>query len=366
MVKNTIHKKPKRTRKKSKRTRKKPKIKRRGTDDFVIVDSKNDVKDSIYVMWVRHCNSYANDTKLQMDNIVDFFKKKVTMQPLCTKGTDPKEQHLNYLTQPYYYYEKLIPILQKYDFEELKLYSSILPRAMETSKLIGMGFNNYIKNENEEFKQFKTKTVQPMNWCSEIDNIPEGMIKKTIGMEGSQNNTSLEAHHIYLKDINRFLIGPPNIQNKEAMKQEINRSDKSDFYQKWKERYIDRNGEYPVMGPKKTLHLIVSHGTFISEQVIGRANKGKNKIHNLDSFLFEYQINKNGNITEKLIGDKVIQHISPKEQTERELNKFMSTISDVNEEEMTRIFLENTHVPNLDIKKPKSTFSKFTSSIFKT
>lgn len=327
-------------------------------DDFDEEGSNN-----VYVMWVRHCYSYANDTELGVTNQLDFFNKKVLMQPLCTKG---KQENLNYLTQPYYYYEHLFEILEKYEFEELKLYSSILPRAMETSKLIGMGLNTHIDENNDKKKlKFKTNIVQPMNWCSEIDNIPESMIKKTLGMDGSQNNSSLQAHHIYLNDINRFLPYPPKIENNQAMIEESEQSDKRDFYQNWKELYLHKNGKYPIhtsKKKKKTLHLIVSHGTFISNQILKRSNKGKNKIHNLDSFLYQYQIDRKDNIRETLL-DK-IKNINPKKQDDNETLDFLSKISFTkNRDELKSIFLENTYVPKLDIKKPKSTLSRFGSTI---
>ena len=365
-------------------------------DEYQIIPShvgKDESHYTINVLWVRHCNSYANDTELGVTNQLDFLKKKVFMQPLCTKGN---KENLNYLTQPYNYHTQLLPLLKHHDFKKLKLYSSILPRAMETSKLIGMGMNEELDNDKElieqriiassadekdrkkelekyenmekEFednsKRYKTEVVTPMNWCSEVDNIAESVIKKTIGMKGSQNNTSLIIHHIYKDDINRFLgypDTPPIIKNEmKVMNEEITKIDKTDFYSKWKDTYLPQ-----LVGTEDTLHLVVSHGTFMKTQILGDR---RFKIHNLDSFLVQYTCKYDGTlINEKIwpfnkknVIKKRIQNVKVDKHNEEEALKFIYKISNpfIDKDEKKSIFIDNTYQPDLGKTVIKSNFGK--------
>lgn len=366
-------------------------------DDFVVVPShvgKDESHYTINVLWVRHCYSYANDTELGITNQLDFFNKKVLMQPLCTKGN---QKELNYLTQPYNYHTKLLPLLKEHKFKKLKLYSSILPRAMETAKLIGMGMNEELErisekelreqriiiasSANEENRKkaleryedmekefddiserYKTKVVTPMNWCSEVDNIAESAIKNTIGMQGSQNNTSLSIHNEYMDDINKFLgyLGTrePLVDNQmNIMKEEITEKDKTNFYSKWKNTYLPQ-----LVGTEGTLHLVVSHGTFMKTQILGDKDK---KIHNLDSFLVQYTCKYDGTklvCGETIYNEKVIENVKvDKHNEEQALSFIINKISpdpSIHLELKKSRFINNTYQPDLKKAVIKNSFAK--------
>ena len=338
-----------------KRNKKKTKRKGKDDDDWTTLDispehsfeeiNKKQIIDEnytpVHVLWVRHCLSYANDT--DMNDILEIAKKKVFTQPLCTKGTHDK--YKNYLSQPYDYHKYLLPfihgelddmpnyeklkdneklgIYREKTFDKIKLYSSILPRAMQTSKLIGMGLVE---------KGFDVDVVHPLNYCSELENIIEKSVKNFIPLSGTQNSSNLNAHETYVEFLNYLLPSNPSILKLDSLSEEMNLS-KYDFYDKWKMTYLPKFAKEP-----EKLHVIVAHGTYISENILGVKNKGSNKMHNLDAALVKYNVPKNPKdidqeiIAKRLISDVEAQRLN-KDNADEEMKQFIKKITNTSSDE---------------------------------
>lgn len=135
---------------------------------------------TVYVLWVRHCESCTNAN----------LQKTMFLEPLCTeRGVIQSLMCGNKLVKTFQNpsFEKDV---DETDYSKMKynFYSSYLPRAMETSKLLSHAF---VKNN------FTTsKTVKRLPYVSEFYRRYESTSRRE-----TENTTTKEA-----SDLNALLI----------------------------------------------------------------------------------------------------------------------------------------------------------------
>lgn len=254
-------------------------------------------RNKVFVLFVRHCVSCANTA---LGKFVDNPKKslidKFSREPLCTnKGV---VESFNYGFR--FKTELISDINKKYNFKGIKLYSSVLPRSLETAKLFSAGYHYGKKSSVPKI----IGDITRMNYIQEHSNKLENLLKEQCIKKGSQNITNKKKSDIHAKLLNKLIKSNTNIdcENILGLKNGIvGLVHNSNDYEYWKHNIL------PSLNPN-ILHIVVSHGGYISENVLrplldnSKINENlknelkmklgnwysSHKILNLDSFLIEY------------------------------------------------------------------------------
>ena len=137
----------------------------------------------IYIVWIRHCVSCANNAQILPNQINNRFFK----EPLCD-GT-PNDTKLTGIEEPYIFgreFRENINGLPK----TLEYYSSILPRAMQTMKLITKGVIDSKRITEDGITEDDINEINRMDYIHEEANIME---KNTLLPNNitTQNTTNL-------------------------------------------------------------------------------------------------------------------------------------------------------------------------------
>lgn len=215
----------------------------------------------VYILWVRHCESCSNVAS-------KFSAERQLRLPLCTK-----KGILQSLLFGKRLKRNINNIYTKYGLLRCKFYSSYLPRAMLTSKLIT---NSFLKVDGGE------KEIHRVPYVAEHHNI----VNKTIGkFLDTQSSISSETSNRYALALNKlFLNTYPIVVKKKGNNKRIEKSDK-DYY-----NFLTKILPKLDSG---SLHVIATHGIFLRKDVLNHIdpkwNDKKYKPHNLDSYLVRYR-----------------------------------------------------------------------------
>lgn len=238
-----------------------------------------------YILWVRHCESCSN---IAFDKKIDIMSK--LRQPLCTqKG----------INQAYIFGQKLkeytYNIVDAYDLEGINYYSSYLPRAIETSKLISGGYNSrhtrrqinrlpFISEYTQFYNRKKgTQSMTPIYKSNCYVNALNSIIP--IGLSINQN-------HLFGRLIYQTLCAKSNRKYRSIDNCIIKGG--ADDYEIFKQYILPKL-------PANRLNIIVSHGRFIKKQVLSSFDEKFNKLRNLEAHLIHYS-----NSKEKYIKNRYI------------------------------------------------------------
>jgi len=238
---------------------------------------------TIYILWVRHCESCANATSFLRRPTQRFFR-----QPLCTKSGI--NQCFNFVRNLKW------AIRENSDLQNpLKFYSSFLPRAMLTAKIISYSYdspqnnisnNNNISNINgEESHQISSvKEIIPLKYISEKTN----RINRLTSNQ-SQSRTTL-----------RYLTDYCEVINEQFPGRKINTSDIPDTVEYESGQWANFKTEVLHTLDDNCTNLIVSHGKFIREEILPEASKDvtESETKNLYAYLVKYTIINPGNVTQ--------------------------------------------------------------------
>ena len=154
----------------------------------------------IKILWVRHCESCSNIEKLNL-------KKKLSIEPLCTH---------NGINQSFLF-GAYLSLINPYKNYKLFFYTSVLPRAMETAKIAGLGYQ-YYSNKNNLYKN-----ITRLDYCIEKSNLYENI--NLFNNNGSQNTTTLEKSNCHMKLLNTIITN--NINNKNNNNNNNNNNNKT-------------------------------------------------------------------------------------------------------------------------------------------
>ena len=225
-----------------------------------------------YVLWVRHCESCSNVAFKGQFDIMSKFR-----QPLCTmKGV--RQAHTFGVELQKYSYK----IVDEYNLDGVNFYSSYLPRAFETAKLISAGY-------------IKRKTKRNINRIPFISEHVRFYDKKS----GSQSMTPIYKSNCYVNALNQIIpIGldiNPNNLFEPIMKHTIckNSYEKDSNIDKCviKSNKNDYNNFIDIILhklPPNRLNIIVSHGGYIKSNVLKTMKCHHNDLHNLEAHLICY------------------------------------------------------------------------------
>lgn len=214
----------------------------------------------IYILWVRHCESCSNVGSL-------FSYRKHFIPPLCTK---------NGIVQSILFGKrlknKLSEIYKKLDLLDIKFYSSYLPRAMLTAKLIT---NSFVKSDHKS----EIKEIYRIPYTSEHHNIVDKIWCNT------QSSISSNTSNRYAIALNKLF---PNtykiVVDKKGSDKQIKQSGK-EYYKFMTEILPNLDSG--------TLHVVATHSHYMRYDVMAHINPewGDKKYHpkNLDSFLVRYR-----------------------------------------------------------------------------
>ena len=240
-----------------------------------------------HVLWVRHCESCANVAFKGQFDIMSKFR-----QPLCTMKGVQQAHAFGVELQKYSY-----NIVDEYNLDGVNFYSSYLPRAFETVKLISAGY-------------IKRKTKRPINRLPFISEHVRFYDKKS----GSQSMTPIYKSNCYVNAINKIIPIGLNINVGHLREDLINK-----FMCGYKNNSIDdciiRNNKHDYNNfiefiltklPSNRLIIIVSHGGYIRNEVLKPLNRHQTKPpHNLEAHLICYT-RKNDTFIPKYVSNKYI------------------------------------------------------------
>lgn len=213
----------------------------------------------VYVLWIRHCESCSNIGSI-------FSYRKHFIPPLCTKKGIVQSILFGKRLK-----NKLSEIYKKYDLLDIKFYSSYLPRAMLTIKLIT---NSFLKT-SENYK----KQIYRIPYISEHHNIVDKIWSNT------QSSISSNTSNRYALALNKLFPNTyPIIVNKKGNDKQIEQTNK-DYY-----KFMTKILPNLDSG---SLHVIATHSHYMRYDVMTHINPkwGNKKYHpkNLDSFLVRYR-----------------------------------------------------------------------------
>lgn len=258
---------------------------------------------TINVLWVRHCESCAN-VALDLSNVVgknlnpwQIVMQKMYREPLCT--LKDKENML-----------KLGRKLSNIDPQNIKFFSSFLPRAMETAKIISIGFSD--QKDEEVPKGGNGPVVEEDKMIKRIKYVSEetkgyDRFKTT---DSSQSTTTAEKSSVHATFLNRNLKGY-DIDIDRGDTEDLygdKASNMGEYYNKFLKNYIldEDTLLLPTVQDKPIkLNVIVSHGGYIrmnisEPQQILRSEEEPSKIEhprNIECFLVKYSVDRYGQIT---------------------------------------------------------------------
>ena len=232
-----------------------------------------------YILWVRHCESCSN---VAFDGIPDIMSK--LRQPLCTKKGIHQAHTFGEQLQKYSY-----KIIEDNNLEGVSFYSSYLPRAVETAKVISAGY-------------VKRKTQRKINRVPFISEKVHFYNKKS----GSQSMTSIYKSNCHVNALNSIIPIGLTINTEHLFKDII-----FDFIcTKSEQKYgsIDNCIDNCIIKgtlcdynnfkkhilyklPPNRLSIIVSHGGFIRKEVLSEFKGHTNELYNLEAHLIHYSKN---------------------------------------------------------------------------
>lgn len=228
---------------------------------------------SIHVLWVRHCESCANianqkfmqlSFKDKIRNVKKWFKTKAFREPLCTHNGILQSFNFGQNLPAFFHH------LQKsINLDGVDIYSSVLPRAMETAKIISVGAN----------MDPSQGTIQRMAFIQEIKApLEKGVqISDEFSNAGSTAVTTVAKSNCHAKMINKlFVHGLPLSENILEVGHHSKLQAKSDDYHNFLSKIL------PRLKPNR-LNIIVSHGRYIKKYIT------KKHPHNLDGCLVTYK-----------------------------------------------------------------------------
>lgn len=265
---------------------------------------------TINVLWVRHCESCANvalEPKMLVKTFNPFetWKQKMFREPLCTL-TD-KEKML-----------KLGRNLSNIDPPNIKFFSSFLARAMETAKIISIGFSDQkeavAKKKDEAVPvEGKGAVVETDNLIKRIPFVSEEIkfYDKVRGEKTSQSTTTAEKSLDYATFLNKNLRGYDIDIDREDTQDLYGdkASNMGEYYNKFLKEYILKDNdtllEQTVEDESIKLNVIVSHGGYIRmnisepQQILDSEEIPSTIKHprNIECFLVEYTVDQYGQIT---------------------------------------------------------------------
>lgn len=231
-----------------------------------ILRDKIRVSKNIYVLWIRHCESCSNISSVF--NLVNKFLR----EPLCTK--EGITNTINFKIEDIFDTNCL-----KYKWDGIKLYSSVLPRAIETSKLLSCGL--YLRKREGIILNHE---IVRLNFCQELANTIDKSINNLLS---STNVTTVDRSNKHCLMLNRLFKSGCAINATKIIGHNNNNNNfisscSYKQYQYWISHIL------PILNPN-CLNVITSHGTFIREAILN----SKQHINNLDSFLIKYEITNN-------------------------------------------------------------------------
>ena len=199
----------------------------------------------IIVLWVRHCYSCANDAEDICSWLKDPLKEakqKMFREPLCTLRDKREILQLG---------KNLLKT-----GKEIRFFSSFLPRAMETAKVISQGYTQNQEDKDSEIRRLRYVSEETKFYdCVRWDN-------KT-----SQSKTTLRKSDIYAKFLNKYLYGlnindiymDNQVDEVEGLNGVLG-SKMGKYYTGFLEKYI-LDPESLLLENK--INVIVSHGGYI-------------------------------------------------------------------------------------------------------
>jgi len=242
-----------------------------------------------YVLWVRHCESCAN---VAFNGKIDIMAK--FRQPLCTEKGIHQAYTFGTKLQEYRY-----KIVDEYNLDGVNFYSSYLPRAAETAKIISGGY-------------IKRKTKRKINRIPFVSEYVKFYNKKS----GSQSMTTMYKSNCFANAINQFISIGLDINNEvfapRVLKSTIcNGAFIKDGYfdncviESKPNDYDNFLSELLEHLPSNRLIIIVSHGGYIMNEVLAPLGCRHNTLHNLEAHLVCYK-KKNDTFIPKYINNKYI------------------------------------------------------------
>ena len=238
-----------------------------------------------YVLWVRHCYACHNDEKGSLGKWIpgtESNRRAYKVDSYCTKELGEKQafefgkRYLNIHSK----LKKKLHDLPESNLElpnEVKLYSSALPRAMETAKLISGGMIETLSNLN------LTENLDEDDKIKRIDHIQE--INDGIG--DNVNAITKKKSDEALCNLNKLFSTPDYYEiSKTILSNNDNPSNFSTTQKEAKNKYNEfKKYILPKLNSDK-LNIIISHSSFL-QQALGFSEK--NKMENLDAYLIVYE-----------------------------------------------------------------------------
>ncbi len=216
----------------------------------------------IHVLWVRHCESCSN----VITHSKSLKKKLFNLRQMAMR---PPNCTLIGILQGFMFGFKLLPaLLKKYPkFKKLQFYSSLLKRAIITSKMISYGL---------EKSTCKIQSGQKIQRICNVSEIQKAFINLTkLQLTGY---STIKKSNKQINQINkRYRKTGKRISKK--IKKKTKKCSQSD-YNTFKSQILS------TLDPK-SLNLIVSHGIFLKKHLQLKS------INNLDAVLVEYDLTKN-------------------------------------------------------------------------
>ena len=272
-----------------------------------------------YVLWVRHCYACHNDEKGSLGKWIpgtESNRRAYKVDSYCTKELGEKQAFefgKRYLNIHSKLNEKLhdLPESNLELPNEVKLYSSALPRAMETAKLISGGMIETLSNLNltenldeddkEDLKQLIEESVPGVgpsiqrggsNTIKRIDHIQE----INDGAGDNVNAITKKKSDEALCNLNKLFSTPDYYEISKTILS--NNDNPTNFFTTQKDAKNKYNEFKKHILPKLNsdkLNIIISHSSFL-QQALGFSEK--NKMENLDAYLIVYE-DKNYNSSDR-------------------------------------------------------------------
>lgn len=245
----------------------------------------------VYVTWVRHCESCSN-----VASAITQPVRKVYVEPLCTSNGISIAIRSGEVLR-----EELKSV------RKVAFYASVLPRAMQTAKLMSDAF-------------LPTKPIQRLCHVSEYTTRLEP--NWLVDGVGSANSTTRERSDRHARFLNRYFerIGAPIEVNSKDVSRELrdccerdgNNNNgtcrvNGDSYRRFISGWLRKRAE------PNTMHVIVSHREFIARHVL--KGTGLAKPQNNDMYVVRYKLRPNRTFSQEVVRiiphAAVTQHNSP-------------------------------------------------------
>lgn len=266
----------------------------------------------LIVLWVRHCISCSNVAE-EKDTEQRYLK-----EPLCTS-----EGIVHAIVSG----DRISKFIKtNFPNQEVEIFSSFLPRAMETAKLISSELIDHSIIETPS-----SKKIRRLPFVSELWSDYEMKVSK--GKGSSTSTTTREKSDVHANFLNEFLpqIGLKIDVDDEDSLLEIQREcplDISSSKTKKRCKLDMRNGydkffENIIIGSSlfsKKINIIVSHGAFMEKHIVKPAKLRIKYVDNVDSALVEYDLNSDNG--KGIVEQKLLHYLkSPLSTTPKKLDR---------------------------------------------